>query len=174
MSTAYKGVVTNTYDKDWTDKAMGNPIVLKSFKIDSANQFFRTGTTEAVAEGDYISYTADNRGNVDLSSITKETGTPPAAAPKPKRAASSGAGRNDYWEAKAVRDVEVTEPRISYSAAQKNATELVCVALEQDLLSFGNAAKGKKLDMIIDYVEQVTLRLAQLQIAAPEILKESE
>jgi hypothetical protein len=172
MSTAFKGVVTNTYDKDWTDRKTGQEIVLKSFKIDSANQFFRTGTTEAVSDGDYISFTADNRGNVDLDSIAKEAGTPPKVAPKPKKA-SAGA-RDDYWTQKAERDINVTEPRISYSAAQKNATELVCVALEQDLLSFGNAAKGKKLDMIIDYVEQVTMRLAKLQIAAPEILKEVE
>ena len=97
--------------------------------------------------------------------------TPP---PKSTGGGRSQTGANAYWEAKAKRDQEVTEPRISYSAAQKNATELVTAALAADILSFGQAAKGKKLDMLVDFVEQTTIRLAKLQMDAPEIMKEVE
>ena len=180
---AYKGVVSATFEKDWTDRDTGDAIVLRSFKIDGENQFFRTGTTDLkdIREGNYISFTADARsGNVDFKSVEKVEGEAPARAPKPTASrkssgsASSGGGRNDYWEQKAIRDVEVTEPRISYSAAQKNATALVTAALTHDLLSFGNAAKGKRLDMLVDFVEETTLRLAKLQLAAPEIINSED
>jgi hypothetical protein len=104
-----------------------------------------------------------------------------ADVPVPKsygggRGKGSGGGnsRDTYWEDKAKRDQEITEPRISYSAAQKNATSLVVAALAADILSFGQASKGKKLDMLVDFVEQTTLRLAKLQLNAPEIMKEIE
>lgn len=185
MSTkVFKGTVTDTYEKDWTDRDTGDEIVLYSFKIDSSKMFFRTGTEEvpAIKEGNYIEFTADGQ-NVDTESVAE--GEAPKAAPKAK-AKSSGSGykgkgkssgggedwnaRQKYWEEKERRDIEVTEPRISYSAAQRNAVQLVCTAMEQDLLSFGNAAKGKKLDMLVDFVEETTLRLAQLQLAGADIL----
>lgn len=176
---AYKGVVNATYEKDWEDRDSGDTIVLRSFQIDGEKKYFRTGTinVKTIVEGAYISFTADARSNnVDVKSVEVVEGEAPARAPKPAANRSSGGsassgGRDSYWADKGKRDVEITEPRISYSAAQKNATAIVCVAMEQDLLSFGNAAKGKRLDMLIDYVEQATLRLAQLQVAAPEILK---
>ena len=180
---AYKGVVNATYEKDWTDRDTGDKIVLRSFQIDGEKKYFRTGTTDLkdIREGNYISFTADERsGNVDFKSVEKVEGEAPVRAPKPsagKKTYGSGtttaAGRDTYWADKAARDAEITEPRISYSAAQKNATHLVCVAMEQDLLSFGNAAKGKRLDMLVDFVEQTTLQLAKLQMAAPTIMKEA-
>ena len=178
---AYKGVVSDVYEKDWTDRDSGDEIVLRSFQIEGEKLYFRTGTTKLkeVAEGNYISFTASNPGNnVDFKTIEVVEGEAPARAPKPasgKRSSNSApaASRDTYWADKAARDVSITEPRISYSAAQKNATAIVCVAMEQDLLSFGNAAKGKRLDMLVDYVAQVTEQLAALQMDAPNIMKES-
>jgi hypothetical protein len=178
---AYKGVVSDVYEKDWTDRDSGDEIILRSFQIEGEKLYFRTGTTnlKEVAVGNYISFTASQPGNnVDFKTIEVVEGEAPVRAPKPaanrKSAGSqSSGGRDSYWADKAERDVTITEPRISYSAAQKNATAIVCVAMEQDLLSFGNAAKGKRLDMLVDYVAQVTEELAALQMAAPEIMKES-
>lgn len=180
----YKGVVTNTYEKDWTDRDSGENIVLRSFKIEGESRYFRTGTnnSSAIAEGNYISFSANTQsGTVDLKSVEIVEGEAPARAPKPSastagkpksaRSAASG-GRDTYWADKAARDVEVTEPRISYSAAQKNATALVAAALAADALSFGSTAKGKRLDMMVDFVELTTLRLAKLQMNAPALLKE--
>ena len=174
----YKGVVTEVFEREWQDRDTGEDIILYSFQIEGEKRYFRTGTRKPdVTAGNAYSFVADAKtGNVDVKSF-KSIAADDVPAPK-ARAKSSGGGfkggaRDSYWEDKAKRDVEITEPRISYSAAQRNATALVTAALEADILSFGQAAKGKKLDMLVDFVEQTTLRLAQLQLAAPEILKEA-
>lgn len=169
----YKGVVTEVFEKDWTDRDTGKEIVLYSFQIEGEKRYFRTGTNKPNFEdGDAISFVADGKtGNVDLKS-TKQVKAETVAAPKPKSAPSSSSvgGRDSYWANKEAHDREVTEPRISYSAAQKNATALVAAALASDAISFGSTAKGKKLDMLVDFVEQTTIRLAKLQMDAPTIL----
>lgn len=173
--TTFKGVIAEFFEREWKDRNTGEDIILRSFKLNSSNRFFRTGTTQLKqGVGDAIQFTADGKGNVDLKSVM-DIAADEAPAPKAstnRRSSSGGGSANGYWEAKAKRDQEVTEPRISYSAAQKNATSLVTAALEADILSFGQAAKGKKLDMLVDFVEQTTLRLAELQMNAPEIMKE--
>lgn len=177
----HKGIIKETYEREWRDKNTNEDILLYSFKLNSSNQFFRTGTTKVPgSEGDAVKFTADGRGNVDMKSWEEIDADEVADVPAPKSygggrgKASGGGSRDSYWEDKAKRDQEITEPRISYSAAQKNATSLVVAALAADILSFGQASKGKKLDMLVDFVEQTTLRLAQLQMNAPEIMKEIE
>jgi len=173
----YKGVITEFFEREWKDRNSGQDIILRSFKINSENKFFRTGTTALKqGVGDAIQFVADAKGQVDLKTvqdIAVEDAPPAKSGGGGKKSFGGGGGARDtYWEDKAKRDLEITEPRISYSAAQRNATSLVVAALQADILSFGQAAKGKKLDMLVDYVEQTTLRLAQLQMAAPEIMKE--
>jgi hypothetical protein len=178
----YKGVVKEVFEREWSDRDSGKDIILYSFQIEAEKRYFRTGTNKpSFNAGDAISFVADGKsGNVDLKSVTEiDAGeaTPPKAPSKSYSKGSSGggaAGRDTYWADKAARDAEITEPRISYSAAQKNATTLVAAALAADVLSFGQASKGKRLDMMVDFVEQTTLRLALLQINAPAILKEAQ
>lgn len=177
----FKGIISEFFEREWKDRNSGEDIILRSFKINSENRFFRTGTTELdYGVGDAIQFVADGKGNVDLKTVEKiaveDAPAPKGAggATRSKGARTGASSRDGYWEEKARRDVEITEPRISYSAAQRNATSLVVAALEADILSFGQAAKGKKLDMLVDFVEQTTLRLAQLQLDAPNILKEVE
>ena len=177
----YKGLVSKTYEREWNDRDTGEDIVLYSFQIDGDKRYFRTGTNKpGIREGDAISFVADAKSNnVDIKSIEK-IDADDVPAPKQSygggrgKASGGGNARDTYWADKAKRDEQITEPRISYSAAQRNATSLVVAALEADILSFGQAAKGKKLDMLVDFVEQTTLRLAQLQLDAPNILKEAE
>jgi len=169
--STYKGIVTRLYEKEWNDRDSGRDIILYSFQVDSEKRYFRTGTKKpSFDEGESISFVADSKsGNVDLKSV-KKVEVETVQAPKPSGAgatnASSGSSsgtRDGYWAAKEARDIEVTAPRIAYSAAQKNATTLVAAALAADALSFGSTAKGKRLDMLVDFVEQTTLRLAALQ-----------
>lgn len=174
----FKGIISELFEREWKDKNSGEDIILRSFKINSENRFFRTGTNQLkFVVGDAIKFVADGKGNVDLKTVEAidEADAPPPKAKAQSKGSGGGGGANSaYWEAKAKRDQEVTEPRIAYSAAQKNATALVVAALEAEILSFGQASKGKKLDMLVDFVEQTTIRLAQLQQNAPEILKEVE
>ena len=172
-----KGVVREVFEREWQDRDSGEDIILYSFQLEDNNRYFRTGTKRPkIATGTAYKFISDPKGNVDLKSI-EEIEAEDVPAPKKKayggsRGSGGGGANQKYWEDKAKRDVEVTEPRISYSAAQRNATTLVAAALAADALSFGQAAKGKRLDMLVDYVEQTTLRLAQLQINAPAIMKE--
>jgi hypothetical protein len=172
----FKGIIAKVFEREWEDRDSGEDIILYSFQLEDNKRYFRTGTKKPkITEGKAYSFVADAKsGNVDVKSF-EEIETEDVPAPKASsnsRGSRSGGGNasSKYWEDKAKRDVEITEPRISYSAAQKNATTLVAAALEADILSFGQAAKGKKLDMLVDFVEQTTLRLAALQLDAPTIL----
>ncbi len=171
---AYKGVVSKLYEKEWTDRDSGDEIILHSFQIEGEKRYFRTGTrVPQFAEGDAISFVADGKsGNVDLKSVKQvEAGTVVAPQAAPSKAAPSGAtSRDAYWANKETYDKEILRPTIAYSAAQKDATALVSAALQADALSFGSTAKGKRLDMLVDFVEQTTLRLAALQTDAPALL----
>jgi hypothetical protein len=176
----YKGVVSTLYEKDWTDRDTGKEIVLHSFQIEGERRYFRTGTNKpSFNEGEAISFVADGKsGNVDLKSVKTvevETVQAPKASVASGTAASgksaqSAGSRDSYWANKETYDRDVLRPTIAYSAAQKNATALVCAALASEALSFGSTAKGKRLDMMVDFVELTTLRLAALQTIAPSLL----
>lgn len=174
--TTHKGSVAKLYEKEWNDRDSGREIILHSFQIEGEKRYFRTGTKRPnFNEGDYISFVADSKsGNVDLKSVKQqEAETVQAPKPQGSTAPSGSAGSRDgYWAAKEARDIEVTAPRIAYSAAQKNATTLVAAALAADALSFGSTAKGKRLDMLVDFVEMTTLRLAKLQTEGHTLVAE--
>jgi len=174
MDNTHKGVVSKLFEKEWTDRDSGKEITLHSFQITNEKRYFRTGTKKPTFdEGNMISFVSDSKnGNVDLKSV-KVLEEEVVQAPKPTGStASTGSagGRDEYWANKEKRDIEVTAPTIAYSAAQKNATALVAAALAADALSFGSTAKGKRLDMLVDFVELTTLRLAALQTDAPALL----
>lgn len=111
----------------------------------------------------------DGKGNVDMETVQSvTTGAIPApaardvAAPRGgqsrsggTRQAASGGARNDYWEEKDRFYKEEEIPKISLSAARDAAVRLVSAALSADALSFKGATVGKKLDMLLAYVDQV-------------------
>lgn len=167
------GVVSSVTAKPWTDRN-GNAINLYSFQLQGDRRYFRTGTNPpGVMEGQTISFTFEAPKNtVDLATVQQADPSQVAVAPKPPSAPQAPAptqsaprrtsskenwdARAKYWDEKEKRDREVVEPRITYSAAQRDAVSLVSAALNADALSFGNTAKGARLDMILDFVDQVT------------------
>lgn len=94
----------------------------------------------------------------------RSTGTRSGSSTKPTAQKEDWNARTKYWDDKAKRDVEVVEPRITFSAAQRDAVSIVTAALANDGLSFGNAAKGKRLDMLLDMVDQVAYRFYDQRI----------
>lgn len=77
------------------------------------------------------------------------------AKPAPKAATSGGSNSGgkpgqDYWDAK--------DRKITFLACQKDAIQLVDIALRNDALSLG-AAKGKKLGVLVAEVNKVTNEL---------------
>ena len=179
-----RGTVAKTYERDWTGPE-GN-VILHSFQLQGDKRFFRSGTDKLVNEGESISFDVTGNNQVVPSSITKlrqETQSAPAVGGytqgKP-RAAWGGGGakssenfeaRQKYWENKEARDIEVVEPRITFSAAQRDAIEVIKLAIENDALAFGNASKGAKLGMILDFVDEVTARFYSQRINAAETVQ---
>ena len=181
------GVVAKVYEKEWEGR--DGMIVLHSFQLDGDRQYYRTGEQRLVKEGEAYTFDADQKGNVDPDSV--ETADPETVE-RPKASTSGrgfggsggrtggkswgnkgGGAKNDYWERKETHDREVVEPRITWASAQSDAVDLVSAALQHDLLSFGNAAKGAKLGLLLDYVDQVTARFATQRYNAAELLKDA-
>lgn len=177
MSYQNSGTVTTIDSKEFDGR--NGPVLLYSFQIDSSRRWFRLGRKKPTfQQGDAISFENDDKGNVDYNSLV--AGGAPAAPPRqggaPRAAnrqgggrpapASSGGGqtRDGYWAEKEARDLqkdkryqEVDVPRMSFSASQERAVALVSAALANDALSLGQK-KGERLDLLLEYVDQVTDR----------------
>lgn len=161
-------------------------VTLWSFRVEGNNKYFRTGETKPnFRETDFVAFEADDKGKVsnllvEVSRAPDSAQTPPSGGYKSAPREGGSTTKEGYWAEKEARDIEkdqryhnVVEPRITYSSAQSDAVRLVAVALEHDLLSFGNANKSAKLGLLLDYVDQVTLRFAHNRLNAPEILASS-
>lgn len=183
-----QGIVSQVSSKAFTDK-WGKALTLWSFQLQGDNRWYRTGTeVPQFAQGQQISFVFEQAGNnskVQPNSVQVVGGAPaaPAAAPPPPppaapqrantgapRKAAAGA-KDDYWANKEAYDKEITQPRIAYSAAQKVAVEIVGLALQHDMLSLGTK-KADKLELVLNYVDEITGRLALKNQHAHEILAE--
>lgn len=165
MTQAHNGTVVTASQKPWTDNKTGREIVLYSFKIDSSEQWFRTGTDNPnVSEGDIVEFTAKGA-NVEKGSI-KKTG---AATNPPTRRSTTG--RDSYWADKEQHDKEVRDPRISMAASRHDAVAIVSAALDAGAIPLGSK-KQEHLNIILDSVDKVTDRFFLQTMVAHERLKE--
>ena len=182
-----RGTVGKVFTREW--QGDDGVVLLHSFQLNGDKRYFRTGTERLVNEGDYVTFDVEGNNNVVPHSVEKGQAQV-AQAPSPpsggfngrsnwggNRGASGGGGgkpksdyaeRQAYWDDKAKRDIEVVEPRITFSAAQRDAIDIVKVALQHDMLSFGNASKGAKLGMLLDYVDEVAARFYSQRFNAAE------
>lgn len=175
MSTrTMTGVVSKISEKDWYDRKAGENITLYSFALDGEKGWFRTGTTRPpMNEGDYVRFVVDTtKGNVELESIEQVEGTAPTRAPRasdnsgrrfpPKKGGSGGTAsqRDDYWKDKEKYYKEVEVPRITFSACQSRAIEVVKLALGNDALSLGTK-KSERLENLLAVVDEVTERFVE-------------
>jgi len=190
VSYQNSGTVTTIDSKEFDGR--GGPVLLYSFQVDSSRRWFRLGRKKPTFQkGDFISFENDEKGNVDFQSLV--TGDAPAAPPRQsgapraanrqggqRPASNSGGGqtRDGYWAEKEARDLqkdkryqEVDVPRMSFSAAQDRAVTLVAAALSNDALSLGQK-KGERLDLLLEYVDQVTDRFFTDSMNAHTRLKE--
>lgn len=180
------GVVRETFQREWRGRN-GDTIMLHSFQLDGDNRYYRTGENNPVSANDSISFEYDDKGNVALDTIETVANPGPASPPQRTQAATGtgfrkggGGGfkakmqaKDDYWERKERREIEVVEPRITWASAQSDAVDLVTAALQHDLLTFGNAPKGAKLGLLLDYVDQVTARFAVQRFNSAGRLKDA-
>ncbi len=178
-----KGQARNISAKPFDGR--NGPVTLYSFQLEGDRRYFRTGTTQPpMAAGEFIEFTAVEKNgnfNVNIDTIQTIAQQEVQQAPKPSgqtdqpsnTSGSTGAptggdynphkdysNKDNYWARREERDL-VTSARINYSASQRDAITLIVAALEQDCLSFGNVAKGKKLDMLYDFIDKATERFAE-------------
>ena len=128
-------------------------IILWSFKLENSDRFYRLGKVEPTfGEGDSITFEEKN-GVVSADSVAQiEASAEEATVLRPAPAVSA---KPDVGE------------RIRYQAARADATRIVCTALHNDHLPHAsNIAKGKRLDLLLGYVNEVTKTLLEQEDAA--------
>lgn len=168
MNKNYVGFVSEVSANPWADKDSGQSVTLHSFRIESENIWFRTGTTDpGLSVGDCVKFTA-KRQKVDLDTLGPAQASEVEAeaekqAPAPAAASSSRAptmSRNDYWTEKDRYDKAVRQPLIAYQSARRDAVDVVVAALEADILTLGQK-KADKLELLCGYVDQVRDRFLE-------------
>lgn len=183
MSEAFSNVtVAEIIARPWQSKT------LYSIKQTQSDDIIGIGEkTPTFTQGSVVSFTAKKnaRGyyNMEANSLQIHEGVAPdpvatqkKAAPKP--AVTKTVSRDDYWGNKEKKDIEKDEryqtqdiPRMSFSASQERAVALVCAALANDCIALGSA-KGKRMDILLAQVDEVTKRFYVQSMNAPEYHKE--
>lgn len=146
--------------KEWTGKVTEvkrvpyQNVVLYQFKIEQSQRYFRLGRNEPTfQEGQWIKFTERNS-NVDVDSVELDVKAEPSDAVT-------------YSEKKQESTTRTTTApdvgrRLQYQAARADATRIVVAALHTDHLPHAtNVAKGKRLDLLMGYVHEVTRTLLE-------------
>lgn len=143
-----KGKVTMVSGKDF------HGIMLWSFQIEGSRRYWRCGKEQPpIEEGQWIEFNADEAGNVSVPSIKAIAGeatSPTVGSSTPTTSSTSTGSAMDVGQ------------RLRYQAARRDATRIVVAALHTDHLPHAaNVAKGKRLELLEGYVEQVTKTLLE-------------
>jgi len=174
--------------KEVTTKAWDNVTLYSIILEGDREYYRTGSIAPPCGRGDYIEFEFNQQGrnrHVDLNTLVKKENevkaapSPTVSSSSPATQASSGYGarrssggyaaktaeKDAYWANKEQTDVErtayqreVVEPRITLSAAQRDAITVVGLALQHEAIPFGNAAKGARLGIILESIDEVTAR----------------
>ena len=160
-------------------------IKLWSFQLEGSDRYYRTGKNEPkVTEGQWIKFNEKN-GIVMTETIMtfSRESAPTGAVVLPETVAATSVQGRTYAPAtesqgnvspastSAVTGAQHTSvdvgKRIRYQAARRDASNIVIAALHCDHLPHAtNVAKGKRLDLLLQYVEEITQTLLEKEEAA--------
>ena len=194
-NTIVKGKIARVSAKPGFKNRAGEDVTLHSFQLEGKNTWYRTGESPIPAGvGQSVQFVADDV-KVDVTTFEVVSGQV-VQAPRPASAAASqamaptsqtsstppatttGLDNRGYWDRKDSRDIEkdaryqaVSEPRMALSVATEVAGGLISTALTKDAISFGNAAKAKKLGLLASYTKELALELAVFIQDAPAQLE---
>lgn len=150
------GTIREISTKDWQDRD-GQTIQLHSFQIDGDRRWFRTGTNPVpFGPGTRVTFDLNPKGNKAMAIAQAASEVANTAPPRSTYTPKPNA-RDAYFEEKQRRDIEVVEPRINFSASQRDAISLVTSALANDCLALGTK-KGDRLEILLEMVDEVALR----------------
>lgn len=152
----------------WQKKAPTNPGTMSGW-AQKENPSTRSGAPATSASQ---SSTASSGG--------ASSGSPTAPARGNSGGSRGASDRDNYWANKEARDLEkekvyreVDLPAIRRSTSYNVAATLAAAALANDTLSFGSAAKGKRLDMFLGYLDQIADHVyARINGETPEVISE--
>jgi len=165
MSDVWKGKVTKITKTPWQD------IVLWSVQIDSSQRRFRMGKKEPTfKEGEWISFTEKNSSiNYDSIKILPDE----TAGEELTRVTTGAVEPPETGAATSVRPLlgkdmnDSVGERIRFQAARADACNIIVAALAADHLPHAsNVAKGKRLDLLLGYVKEVTNQLLEMENTA--------
>jgi len=157
----WKGVVSKATSREFGNKT------LYSWQFEGSNIWFRSEFDPIMEVGSAFTVTGDV--------VNKITGVTPMSEEDVKEAKSeTSSGTNgsngsrgeappanspDYWRWKQMQDI-TNRKDFQHRDARRDATRLICAALDNDVLALG-AAKGKKLDILLGMIKETTAQLLE-------------
>jgi hypothetical protein len=151
--TEWEGKLSKKRDKDW------HSVKLYAFQLEGVDRWFSTGKVEIIEEVDHLIAFEERNGKVDPASVVEIS------------------KQSDVVQQPTVQSVSVSEPaptgtpaaysdvvgqRIQWQNARADACRVVVAALEQDALPWNkNLAKGKRLDHLLGYINELTKQFIQ-------------
>lgn len=162
--SVWKGTISKVSSTKWGNKT------LHSFQIEGTQRWFKTGQNPVpYNEGDQVVFEEKN-GKVEFTTAEaiKATQSAPLNVAADATGTSTGVvgatptiSRDQYWARREQRDIE-TERKRRIAAARHDAARIVCAALAHNHLPHSdNTAKGKRLDLLLGYVNEVTNTLLE-------------
>jgi hypothetical protein len=159
----WTGKVTKKFHRDFQGTK------LYSFQLEGTDRWFRTGKEMLpFDEGQMISFTEKNS-QVVLESVEETDSTVSASATVETEAAVTS--ETTLATSPSTSTTSSTAPtvgeRMAWENARRDATRIIATALEvegkgMEVLPWAkNVAKGKRLDLLIGYVHQVTRQLME-------------
>jgi hypothetical protein len=148
-------------------------IKLWTFQLEGSDRYYRTGKNQPdIEEGQWISFTERN-GIVQMETLmevatgNENVGADQTSAPSaPTRPGQvvvtpvAPAGAVVHRETVPATNASDVGRRMQYQAARRDASNIIIAALHTDHLPHAtNVAKGKRLDLLLQYVEEVTQAL---------------
>jgi len=151
----WTGKVSKTNERDWGTKK------IYSWQFGGSPLWFRAEEDPKVEEGDCLSISGDSPNKINKVEKISEVALKTAVA---KQAAAPGevppTSSPDYWRWKQMHDMERQE-YYDWRDARADATRVVCAALTQpEVLTLG-PTKGKRLDILVGMIRQVTTQLME-------------
>lgn len=139
-----------------------------SFRLVNDEAWYNCGFKKPdFQKGDEVrfEYTVGNYGpDVDMDSIKSR----PSQAPQShqggsaskysggkKKSYGGGGAKDDYWQKKDERDINITQPLIMYQAATQVAKDISIAALQAGILPTAGTKKADKWESFLDIVREV-------------------
>ena len=143
--TEWQGKISKKREKPWHN------IMLYAFQLEGVDRWFSTGKDQIKqTEGQFVSFEERNN-KVDPSTVRDKEGED---VPSPTAPAVSVSAP--------VSVPTSVGDRIQWQAARADAARVVCAALEADALPWNkNLAKGKRLDMLLGYINEITTQFVK-------------